>query len=429
MNHRVVIIGGGFAGLEAAEKLADVPVEITLIDRRNFHLFQPLLYQVATGGLSPANIAVPLRAILSEHENVRVLLGEALGIDPARKCVVLADGEVEYDTLIVATGSRHHYFGNDQWEEVAPGLKTIEDALDIRTRLLLAFEAAERASSPEEIEAWLTFVIVGGGPTGVELAGAIAEVANQTLRHDFRRIDTTRARVLLVEALDRILPTYPPDLSEKAVESLGKLGAEVMTGAVVEELTPEEVTLKRGEERERIKARTTIWAAGVTATSLARTLQESLSAEADRAGRLTVGPDLSLPEHPEIFVVGDLALYKQDGKPLPGIAQVALQQGAYVATVIKNRLEGRWTKPFHFRSRGNLATIGRSSAVADLGVIHLHGFLGWLTWLFVHVFNLARFENRVLVMIQWAWNYITRNRSARLITGIRHPRVRSGGDS
>ena len=416
--HRVVIIGGGFGGLSAARALKRAPVEVTLLDRCNFHLFQPLLYQVATGALSPANIAAPLRRVLRHQKNARVLLADAVDIDVADRRVVLSDGQVGYDTLIVATGARHHYFGKDQWEELAPGLKTIEDATDIRRRILLAFEAAERESDPEKIRAWLTFVIVGAGPTGVELAGALGEIANDTLKNDFRNINTSETRILLVEGADRVLPPYPPPLSESARRMLMRLGVTVRTGAVVADIRPNTVTLREGDRTETIPTRTVLWAAGVQASPLGRILAHKTGAALDRAGRVIVEPDLSLPGHPEIFVIGDLAHFShQTGEPLPGIAQPAMQEGRYVAKVIARRLRGGNVGPFRYFDLGNMATIGRAAAVADLHWIRFSGLPAWLVWLFIHLMYIVEFENRLLVFLQWAWNYYTFNRSARLITG------------
>lgn len=416
--HHVVIIGGGFGGLYAARSLKRAPVWVTLIDRRNFHLFQPLLYQVATGGLSPANIAAPLRAILKRQKNTRVLLAEVIDIDAANRRVVLSDGEVGYDTLIVATGARHNYFGNDQWEKLAPGLKTIEDATEMRRRILLAFEAAERESDPDKLQGWLTFVVVGAGPTGVELAGTLGEMARHTLKHDFRAINPADARIFLVEGLDRVLPSYPPELSAKAQAALARLGVSVRTGAIVTDIQSDAVTLRCGERSERIPTRTVLWAAGVQASPLGRALAAAAGATLDRVGRVVVKPDLSLPGHPEIFVIGDLAHFShQTGKPLPGVAPVAMQQGRYVAKLVERRLRGEEMPPFRYKDYGSMATIGRAAAVADLGRLRFSGFFAWLTWLFIHLMYLVQFENRVLVLMQWALNYFTRNRYARLITG------------
>jgi NADH dehydrogenase len=418
MPHRVVILGGGFGGLYAAKALRRAPVELTLIDRRNFHLFQPLLYQVATGGLSPGEIASPLRYVLRRSRNTEVLLGEVVDLDIAGRRVILRDGEAPYDTLIVATGSSHHYFGNDQWEPLAPGLKTIEDATEIRRRILLAFEKAEREPDAEARAAWLTFVVVGGGPTGVELAGALGEIANDTLRHDFRHIDPASSRILLLEGGGRVLPAYPADLSAQAEESLIRLSVRPMTDAVVTAIDEAGVTVRRGGQEERIATRTVLWAAGVAASPLGRILAERGGARLDRAGRVIVEPDLTIAGHPEILVIGDLANFShQTGTPLPGVAPVAMQEGRYAAELVRQRMAGKTVAAFHYHDKGSLATIGRAAAVADFGRIHMHGMLAWLTWLFVHLLYLVEFDNRLLVLIQWAYSYITRNRGARLITG------------
>jgi len=418
MPHRVVIIGGGFGGLYAAKALRRAPVEVTLIDRRNFHLFQPLLYQVATGGLSPGDIASPLRYVLRSSQNTEVLLGEVIDLDIAGRRVILRDGEAAYDTLIVATGSSHHYFGNDQWEPLAPALKTIEDATEIRRRILLAFEKAEREPDAEARSAWLTFVVVGAGPTGVELAGALGEIANDTLRHDFRHIIPPESRILLLEGGDRVLPAYPPDLSARAEESLIRLGVRPITGAAVTAIDEAGVTVRRGDQEERIAARTVLWAAGVAASPLGRFLTEQGGAHLDRAGRVMVEPDFTIAGHPEKLVIGDLANFShQTGKPLPGVAPVAMQEGRYAAALVRQRLAGKTSAAFHYHDKGSLATIGRAAAVADFGRIHMHGMPAWLTWLFVHLLYLVEFDNRLLVLIQWAYNYVTRNRGARLITG------------
>jgi len=418
MSHRVVIVGGGFGGLYAAKSLKKAPVEVTLVDRRNFHLFQPLLYQVATGWLSPANISATLRSVLRKQKNTRVLLGEAVDIDVPARRVILSDGALPYDTLIVATGSRHHYFGNDHWEAFAPGLKTVEDATEIRRRIFLAFEAAERHPNEERRRAYLTFVIVGGGPTGVELAGALAEIARDTLRNDFRTIDPAAARILLLEAGERILPTYPPELSAKAEAFLRRQGVTIEAGAAVTDIRADAVVIRRGQAVEKIPCRTAIWAAGVKASFLGKILADATGAKLDRGGRVIVEPDLTLANHPEIFVIGDLANDPhQTGKPLPGVAPVAMQQGEYVAALLANRLQGKSTTPFRYNDRGNMAIVGRGIAVADLGKLKLAGFLAWLAWLFVHLMHIVEFENRVLVLIQWGWYYFSRNRAARLITG------------
>ncbi len=414
---RIVIIGGGFGGLVAARDLRKADVEVTLIDRRNFHLFQPLLYQVATGQLSPANIASPLRSILKRQKNTRVLLGEVRQVDVAAGEVVLGDERIGYDYLIVATGARHHYFGRDDWEKRAPGLKTIEDALAIRRRVLSAFEVAERESDLEDRKAWLTFVVVGAGPTGVELAGAIAELSQHTLKRDFRNINPGDARIVLVEGAERVLPPFDEQLSAAAAAALERLSVTVRTNAMVTDIGPESVTLRQGDTTETIRTHTVMWAAGVLGSSLGRVLAEAVGAELDRAGRVKVAPDLSLPGHNNIFVVGDLAHYDhQTGSPLPGVAQVAMQQGAYAAKLIVRKLRGQPTPAFHYHDRGSLAMIGRSMAVADLGKFKFKGRFAWLIWLFVHLVNLVEFQNRLLVMMQWGWNYFTRGRSSRLIT-------------
>ena len=418
-SHRVVIIGGGFGGLYVAKALGRAPVSVAVVDRRNFHLFQPLLYQVATGGLSPGEIASPLRVVLRNNRNTEVLLGEVIDLDVANRRVILQDGEIPYDTLIVATGATHHYFGNDQWEAVAPGLKTIENATEIRSRLLLAFERAERERDPAERRAWLNFVIVGAGPTGVELAGALGEIANDTLRRDFRHIDPRDAAILLVEGEPRVLPTFPPDLSAKAERQLIALGVRSLTSARVTAIDADGVTVTVNGREERIATHTVLWAAGVRASRLGKVLAERAGAQLDRAGRVIVEPDLSIPGHPAIFVIGDLASFThQGGKPLPGVAPVAMQQGRYVARLIQRRLAGRGTPaPFHYFNKGNLATVGRNRAVAEFGRLHIAGFPAWFTWVFVHLMYLVEFDNRLLVFTEWVYNYVTRNRGARLITG------------
>jgi NADH dehydrogenase len=416
--HRVVVIGGGFGGLCAVRQLKRVPVQVTLIDRCNYHLFQPLLYQVATGALSPANIAAPLRHILKTQKNVEVLLAEATHIDTKGRRVVLSDGVVEYDTLIVATGSSHQYFGHDEWEQYAPGLKTIDDATDIRRRILLAFEAAEREQDPAKLRAWLTFVIVGAGPTGVELAGTLGEIANDTLRHDFRRINPAESQIFLVEAAGRVLTTYPPQLSDAARKMLTRLGVTVRTGAAVTDVQRESVTIREGDRTESIPARTILWAAGVLGSPLGRKLAEETGAPLDRAGRIIVASDLSLPGCPEIYVIGDLANFShQSGKPLHGVAQPAIQEGRYVGKIIERTLRGESHKPFRYVDKGSLATIGRAAAVADFNWLRLAGMPAWLIWIFIHLLNIVQFQNRLLVLVQWAWLFITYDRSARLITG------------
>jgi NADH:quinone reductase (non-electrogenic) len=416
-NHRVVIIGGGFAGLYAAQSLNNAPLQVTLIDRRNFHLFQPLLYQVATGWLSPANIASTLRSVLKRQKNARVLLAEAVDFDVEKREVILKHGTVAYNTLIVGTGSGYHYFGNEQWRPLAPGLKTIEDALEMRRRIFSAFEAAERDSDSGRARAHLTFTIVGGGPTGVELAGALGEIARDTLRNDFRNINPANTEIFLLEAADRILTPYPPALSQKAANFLNDLGVTVQTNAFVTAIDKGAVTVKRGDKEQRIPCETVLWAAGVRASPLGEALAKRCDAQTDRSGRIIVEPNLSIPNHPEIFVIGDLANYShQTSRPLPGVAPVAMQQGRYVARFLLAKLAGKPMAPFRYNDRGNMAIIGRARAVADLSLFQLAGFWAWLAWLFIHLLYIVEFENRVLVLVQWGWNYFSRNRSARLIT-------------
>ena len=412
----VVILGAGFGGLTAARALKRAPVRITVIDRANHHLFQPLLYQVATAALSPADISAPIRRILRRQKNVEVLLAEATAIDMPSRRVILADGEVEYDFLIVATGATHAYFGHDEWERLAPGLKTLKDALQIRQRILMAFEIAEREPDERLRREWMTFVIVGAGPTGVELAGTLAEVARQTLARDFRHIDTSQARVVLVEAATKVLGTFDNALSARAQDQLKKLGVEVRLGVPVSEITVDGV--KVGTEW--IGARTVIWAAGVAASPLARSLNVPL----DRAGRVRVEPDLTVPGHDNVYVIGDLAHLEQDGKPVPGIAPAAMQEGRHAAANLLRSLGGQERLPFRYHDKGMLATIGRGAAVAQIGSIRASGYAAWLLWLFVHIFFLIGFRNRLVVMIQWAWSYITFDRGARLITeGLTQPLV------
>jgi NADH dehydrogenase len=428
MIHRVVIVGGGFGGLQAARALRDAPVTVTLVDRRNFHLFQPLLYQVATGALSPADITSPLRGILRRHRHTRVWLAEVRGIDASSRRLLLGDGSLPYDTLIVAAGAGYQYFGHDEWEPLAPSLKTVEEALDVRSRIFSAFEAAERERDPGARRARLTFVIVGAGPTGVELAGALGEIAHDTLRHDFRVSDPREARIVLVEGADRVLPGYRPELSARAAAALERLGVTVRPRTTVVGIDPDGVTLRAAGAEERIETRVVLWAAGVQASPLAAAVASATGAETDRMGRVIVEADLTVPGHPEIFVIGDMAHARDaEGRPLPGVAPVAVQQGRYVAAVIRDRLQGRAAAPFRYRDRGTMATIGRAAAVADLGWIRFAGLPAWLAWLFVHLINLVEFENRVLVLIQWAWSYVTWNRGARLITGEWAGR-RSGGE-
>jgi len=419
---RVVIVGGGFAGLNAARRLGSAPVRLTVVDRQNFHLFQPLLYQVATGGLSPANIAAPLRNILRRHKNTQVVLGKVVQIDLQDRRVFLAHGEIPYDILILAAGSQNHYFGHDSWLRSAPGLKTIEDALEIRRRVFLAFETAEREANLEQAHPWLTFMVIGGGPTGVELAGTLAEIAYHTLRADFRSINPADAKVILLEGGNRVLPTYPSELSEKAVRQLIQLGVVVRTGAMVSDIHDEKVIFRTADGPEEIASRTILWAAGVRPSPLGRVLGKSADVRLDHAGRVVVGADLSLPGHPEVFVIGDLAsCVGPSGKPLPGLAPVAIQQGRYVAKCIKNRLRGKTIPPFEYHDYGTMATIGRSRAVAMIGTWRFSGYLAWLMWLFIHIMYVVGFENRLLVLIQWGWNYVTWNRNARLITHRQWP--------
>jgi NADH dehydrogenase len=406
----VVIIGGGFGGLTAARTLNGAPVRVTLLDRRNHHVFQPLLYQVATAGLSPGDIASPIRWILRRQSNVRVLLGEAKAIDVETRHVILDEGFISYDYLIVATGATHAYFGHDEWQTIAPGLKDLDDALKIRRRVLLAFEQAERVKDPKELRRLLTFVVIGGGPTGVELAGALAEIARQTLRNEYRTFDPSAARVILLEGGPEILTAFPEELRENAMNDLYRLGVEVRTKALVTKITPTAVEVGK----EKIDVGTVLWAAGVGASPLGA----SLGTPRDRAGRVIVEPDLSIPGHPEVFVIGDLAAYThQDGKLLPGVAPVAMQEAKYVAGAIESDLRKEPREGFHYRNLGNLATIGRAAAVADFGWIRFSGWIAWVMWLFVHIMMLIGFRNRIVVFTQWAWAYFTRQRSVRLITG------------
>jgi NADH:ubiquinone reductase (H+-translocating) len=416
--HHVVIVGGGFGGLHAALSLGKAPVQVTLIDKRNFHLFQPLLYQVATGGLSPADISSPLRSILNKQQNTKVLMGEVRDVDPHQQKIFLNKGEITYDTLIVATGVSHHYFGNEQWAPTAPGLKTVEDALEMRRRIFMAFEAAEKETDVEKRRAWLTFVIVGGGPTGVELAGAIAELAYSTLKKDFRNIDTAEAQIVLVEGMDRVLPPYSPDLSAKAAISLENLGVKVQVKALVTNIEDNVVTIRQGDTIEKVEARTVLWAAGVKASVMGEILAKHTGVELDRVGRVIVEPDLSIKGYPQIFVLGDLANFtKPDGKTLAGVAPVATQEGKYVADLIVKRLVGQTSPDFEYLDAGSLSVIGRHSAVADFGAVKMSGFFAWLIWVFVHIYYLIEFDNKLVVFIQWTWSYFTRKRGARLITG------------
>ena len=406
----MVIIGGGFGGLMAARTLARFPVRITLIDRKNHHTFQPLLYQVATAGLSPGEIAAPIRWILRGRSNIQVLLAEVEDFDLSRRLVKFKDQEISYDYLVVAAGASHAYFGHDEWEPLAPGLKTIEDALELRRRILLAYELSERRASNGEEPLPLNFVVVGGGPTGVELAGTLAEIARRVLANEFRSIDPKHTRILLLEGGPRILPAYPEDLSQSAAEQLKRLGVEVHTSTLVTGIEPAAVRI--GETR--IPAAVVLWAAGVAASPLGKKLGVPL----DRAGRVLVNPDLSISGHPEVFVIGDLAaLNDEHGKMLPGVAPVAMQQGRATAKNIRRDLQHESRRNFHYVNKGSLATIGRAAAVADFGKVHISGFIAWLSWLFIHIFFLIGFRNRLIVLIQWAWSYFTYERGARLITG------------
>jgi NADH dehydrogenase len=407
---RVVVIGAGFGGLVAARTLARYPVQITLIDRKNFHTFQPLLYQVATAGLSPGEIAAPIRWIMRGCRNVEVLMAEVEDFDLARRIVRLPDTEIPYDYLVVAAGASHAYFGHDEWEPLAPGLKTIEDALEIRRRVLLAFELAERQAASGQDHMQLNFVVVGGGPTGVELAGTLAEISRQALANEFHSIDPKRTKIILLEGGPRVLPTYPEDLSRSAQDQLRQLGVEMRTSALVTAVEAGSVSIGQT----RLSSTVTLWAAGVAASPLGK----KLGVPTDRAGRVLVNPDLSLPGHPEAFVIGDLAsLRDEKANLLPGVAPVAMQEGKATAHNIGRELNGQPRKNFHYFDKGSLATIGRAAAVAQFGKIHISGYIAWLAWLFVHIFFLIGFRNRLIVLIQWAWSYFTYERGARLITG------------
>ena len=417
--YRVVVVGGGFGGLSAVQALGKENLQVTLIDKRNFHLFQPLLYQVATGALSPANIATPLRALVKRQRNTRVLLGDVVGIDPERRGVQLSDGDdLPYDSLIIAAGMRNNYFGHDEWQDEATGLKTLEDATAMRAEVLSAFEQAERETDPEKIKALLTFIVVGGGATGVELAGALAEIARYTLRGNFRHINPADAQIILVEGLDRLLTVYPEKLSAYARKALERMGVQVRLSTFIQSVDADGVTVKSGDQIERILSKTVLWGAGVRGVELGKTIAERTGAQTDKAGRVIVNNDCSIPNHADIFVIGDLAHFETpDGKTLPGVAQVAKQQGAYVAHVIHSRrVHEPLPAPFVYRDLGNMATIGRAAAVADLHTLRFTGLLGWLSWLFIHLMQLVTFQNRALVLLQWAYNYLTRNRAARLIT-------------
>jgi NADH dehydrogenase len=406
---RVVVVGGGFGGLYAARALARAPVSVTLIDRKNHHLFQPLLYQVATAALSPGDIATPIRRILRHQANAEVMLGEVTAVDTNTQRVTVDDGPVPYDFLILATGAAHSYFGHDEWAAFAPGLKSLEDALDVRRRVLLAYEQAEKEADPRKKEEWLTFVVIGGGPTGVELAGALAEISRHVLERDFRRIDPKSARVLLLEAGPRILPSFEAASSAKAQAQLEALGAEVRTGARVVSVDAGGVSLESGS----VPARTVLWGAGVAASPVGA----MLGVPCDRVGRVRVLPDLSVPGAPGVFVIGDLAAIEVEGKPVPGVAPAAMQMGRHAARNVTRRVEGAATLPFHYLDKGSLATIGRAAAVAEMGRIRLSGLVAWVAWLLIHILFLIGFRNRYLVLSEWAWGYVTYERGARLITG------------
>ncbi|MGB3133423.1 MAG: NAD(P)/FAD-dependent oxidoreductase [Candidatus Macondimonas sp.] len=424
----IVIVGAGFGGLYAAKALSQDPAfRVTVIDKRNYHLFQPLLYQVATGKLAPSDIATPIRHVLRGRPNVRVVQGAAVDLDPvARKVILNGGAEIGYDILLAATGVKHSYFGNDAWREDAPGLKTVEHALEMRQRIFSAFEAAELSQDPAEQARLMTFVVVGGGPTGVELAGAIGELAQHTLKDEFRHIDTRRTRIVLAEGAPQVLSSYPADLAAAAERSLKKLGVEVLTRTLVTHIDAEGARLKMPDGTEQVvEASTVLWAAGVRASRFGQALANRVQCTLDRAGKVEVNADLSLPAHPEIFVIGDLAHYAPDGAAaLPGVAPVAMQQGAYVARLLKARQRGRSLGPFRYRNQGSMAVIGRHAAVGDLRFMHVTGITAWYLWVLVHMMGLIEFGNRVVVMTRWAWNYLTRNSGSRLITSV--PEARTG---
>ena len=412
-----MILGGGFGGLKATKSLASAPVDLTLVDQRNFHLFQPLLYQVATGGLSPANIAAPLRSLFRRQQNCRVILGKAIDVDLQSNELILEDERVPFDTLVVAAGAKHSYFGRNEWERFAPGLKTVEDATEIRRRVLSAFERAERVDNPAERLRLLRFIVIGAGPTGVELAGTLIEIARHTLRKDFRKVNPADAHVLLIEAGPRVLAAFDEDLSAKAANSLRRLGVDVRLQTMVTDVSAQGVTVKSSDATESLPAATVLWAAGVQGAPIGEAIANAAGAERDRAGRLIVQPDFTLAGHPNVFIIGDLSSYRDaSGNLLPGVAPVAMQAGKYVASVITARLAGAPGPEFHFKDPGSMATIGRGAAVVKLGGWKYNGYFAWLTWLFVHLMFLVQFQNRLLVLMQWAWNYVTFNRSARLIT-------------
>lgn len=414
--HHVVIIGGGFGGLYAAKSLAQAPVKVTLIDKQNFHVFQPLLYQVATGGLSPSNISSPLRAVLKHNKNTEVLMGEVTQIEPERQIVKLKYREIRYDSLIIATGASPQYFGNPEWAKKAPGLKTVEDALEIRRRIFLAFESAEKETIPEKRQDWLTFVLVGGGAAGVELAGALAELTRSTLKEDFRNIDPATAKIILIQSPERILPTYPTQLSEQALTKLKDLGVIVKTKTKVIDLNEQVVTVRQGEQIEQIRTRTVLWTAGMKGSAIANNLAQSTGASLDRMGRVIVSPEFTVGKYSNIFVIGDLAHYRiNQNHLLPGVAPAAMQAGNYVAKLIQSQLQGKIIAPFRYWDWGNLAVIGKHAAVIDFGFVKLSGILAWLIWMFIHVFYLLEFDNQIIVAIQWIWSYFTSNKGDRLI--------------
>ena len=420
-RHHVVVVGGGFGGLYAVQALRNAPVDVTLIDKRNFHLFQPLLYQVATGGLSPGDIASPLRAILKDQDNVSVIQAEVVDIVPETRTVILSDGELSYDSLVLAIGAANYYFSHDDWAERAPGLKTVEDALQIRSRILLAFETAEREPDPDKRDAWMTFVVIGGGPTGVELAGAIAELAHGTLKGEYETISPDESEILLLEGQADILPAYPGVSSVNARRSLEQLGVSVQTGAVVEDILDDRLAYRRSDGiKVDLRSYTILWAAGMQATSFTRVLHDRTGVELDRSGRVIVEQDLSIAGYPDIFAIGDMISFLgDDGAPLPGVAPVAMQQGRFVADVVQKRLDGQSEEAFRYKDKGSLAVIGRNAAVAVFGRLQMAGFPAWLAWIFIHLWYLIEYDNKVQVLIQWAWNYFTRKRGARLITGFR----------
>jgi NADH dehydrogenase len=419
----IVIIGGGFGGIAAARALKRAPVRLTMVDRRNHHLFQPLLYQVATAALNPADIASPIRRILRRQRNASVILGEASSIDTRQKIVQLLDGEVAYDFLIVASGATHSYFGHEEWLEPAPGLKTLEDAVEIRRRVLVAYEAAEREVDAAEVANWMTFVVIGGGPTGVEMAGALAEISRRVLERDFRRIDPGKARIILIEAGPKVLPAMSPESSASARRQLERLGVEVITDSPVTAVDDRGVV----HGGTRLDSRTVIWAAGVAASPLGKTLGADV--KLDRAGRVIVNQDLSVPDADGVFVIGDLASIKSDGKPVPGLSPAAMQEGRHAAKNIVRLIRGEPTLPFHYRDKGTLATIGKAAAVADIAGLHLSGLVAWLMWLFVHILFLIGFRNRFVVIVEWAWTYVRNDRGARLITGDVEPLLERGEKS